>query len=34
MQDMATAERSFWESFEGKTCCGTMDGCPLGVGRP
>lgn len=34
MQDMATAERAFWKSFEGKPCCGTINGCPLGVAGP
>jgi hypothetical protein len=22
-------ERSFWDSYKGWPCCGTMDSCPL-----
>ena len=27
-------ERSFWESWKGHSCCGTMDDCPLAKNNP
>lgn len=31
LRDVERAEAAFWKSFEGRPCCGTMDGCPLDV---
>lgn len=31
LRDRERAEAAFWASLKGQPCCGTMDGCPLGV---
>ena len=34
LRSMAEQERRFWDVFAGRTCCGTMDDCPLAKPTP
>jgi hypothetical protein len=29
LRDRYREEQRFWKALEGRTCCGTMDNCPL-----
>jgi len=32
LRDREREEAKFWKALDGRTCCGTMDGCPLALG--